>query len=64
MDFFQDRKPALDLNSVQALSQGQQLQISRAGVEHRGSYVCFARNKVGQAEIGFDVDVISKRKLG
>lgn len=60
MQIFQDDKPALELTSVQTLSEGQQLKIAHAGVEHRGSYVCLARNKIGQAEISYDVDVISK----
>ncbi|CAG9531886.1 unnamed protein product [Cercopithifilaria johnstoni] len=58
--WMKDGKPALEFTSVQALSEGQQLKIARAGVEHRGSYVCLAQNKVGQAEIGFDVDVITR----
>ncbi|VDK86259.1 unnamed protein product, partial [Onchocerca ochengi] len=58
--WIKDAKPALELTSVQMLSEGQQLKIARAGVEHRGSYVCLARNKVGQAEISFDVDVITR----
>ncbi|VDP21781.1 unnamed protein product, partial [Onchocerca flexuosa] len=58
--WIKDAKPALELTSVQTLSEGQQLKIARAGVEHRGSYVCLARNKVGQAEINFDVDVITR----
>uniref|UniRef100_A0A0R3RPN6 Immunoglobulin I-set domain protein n=1 Tax=Elaeophora elaphi TaxID=1147741 RepID=A0A0R3RPN6_9BILA len=60
INWIKDGKRALELTSVQALSEGQQLKIARAGVEHRGSYVCLARNKVGQAEIGFDVDVITR----
>ncbi|EFO22762.2 hypothetical protein LOAG_05722 [Loa loa] len=58
--WIKDGKPALELNSVQTLSEGQQLKIVQADVEHRGSYVCLARNKVGQAEINFDVDVITR----
>uniref|UniRef100_A0A1I8F226 Ig-like domain-containing protein n=1 Tax=Wuchereria bancrofti TaxID=6293 RepID=A0A1I8F226_WUCBA len=57
--WIKDGKSALELISVDALSEGQQLKIAQASVEHRGSYVCLARNKVGQAEIGFDVDVIT-----
>lgn len=56
---FQDGKPALEFTSVEALSEGQQLRIAKASVKHRGSYVCIARNKIGEAEIDFDVDVIS-----
>uniref|UniRef100_A0A183D1U6 Ig-like domain-containing protein n=1 Tax=Gongylonema pulchrum TaxID=637853 RepID=A0A183D1U6_9BILA len=55
-----DGKPALQLRSVQALSEGQQLKIVSAARQHRGSYMCSAENKVGKAEITFDVDVISK----
>ncbi|KAM3729054.1 Hemicentin-1 [Dirofilaria immitis] len=58
--WIKDGKPALELTSIQALSEGQQLKIARASVEHRGSYVCLARNKAGQAEISFDVDVITR----
>lgn len=56
----QDGKPALSLSSMQSLSEGQQLKIVRAATEHSGSYLCIANNKVGKAEINFDVDVISK----
>lgn len=45
---------------MQSLSEGQQLKIVRAATEHSGSYLCIANNKVGKAEINFDVDVISK----
>ncbi|VBB33721.1 unnamed protein product, partial [Acanthocheilonema viteae] len=57
--WIKDGKP-LAFTSVQTLSEGQQLKIARTSVEHRGSYVCLAQNKVGQAEIGFDVDVITR----
>jgi hypothetical protein len=45
---------------MQALSDAQQLKIVSASLDHAGSYVCSAKNKVGSAEINFDVDVISK----
>uniref|UniRef100_A0A915PVG6 Ig-like domain-containing protein n=1 Tax=Setaria digitata TaxID=48799 RepID=A0A915PVG6_9BILA len=60
ISWIKDGKSALELTSVEALSEGQQLKIARAGVEHRGSYVCLAQNKVGHAEISFDVDVITR----
>uniref|UniRef100_A0A0M3IST9 Ig-like domain-containing protein n=1 Tax=Ascaris lumbricoides TaxID=6252 RepID=A0A0M3IST9_ASCLU len=55
----QDGRPALSLPLVQTLSEGQQFKIISANAQHRGSYMCTALNKVGKAEISFDVDVIS-----
>jgi selenophosphate synthetase-related protein len=47
------------LPSVELLSEGQQLKIVNAASDiHRGGYVCTATNKVGTADLGFDVDVI------
>uniref|UniRef100_A0A914V1Q2 Ig-like domain-containing protein n=1 Tax=Plectus sambesii TaxID=2011161 RepID=A0A914V1Q2_9BILA len=53
------------LPSVELLSEGQQLKIINAASDvHRGGYVCTATNKVGTADLGFDVDVISKPSVG
>uniref|UniRef100_A0A914RG71 Ig-like domain-containing protein n=1 Tax=Parascaris equorum TaxID=6256 RepID=A0A914RG71_PAREQ len=53
-----DGRSALSLPLVQTLSEGQQFKIISANAQHRGSYMCTALNKVGKAEISFDVDVI------
>lgn len=45
---------------MQVLSEGQQLKIVGAAPVHAGSYMCSAQNKVGKADVTFDVDVISK----
>uniref|UniRef100_A0A0M3IST8 Ig-like domain-containing protein n=1 Tax=Ascaris lumbricoides TaxID=6252 RepID=A0A0M3IST8_ASCLU len=59
IDWTKDGRPALSLPLVQTLSEGQQFKIISANAQHRGSYMCTALNKVGKAEISFDVDVIS-----
>lgn len=52
------------LPSVELLSEGQQLKIINAASDvHRGGYVCTATNKVGTADLGFDVDVICTASL-
>ncbi|CAJ0933934.1 unnamed protein product, partial [Mesorhabditis belari] len=47
-------------NTFGILNDGQQFKINRATPKHKGSYACHASNKVGSAEINFDVDVITK----
>lgn len=54
-----DGEPADDLPSVQVFSEGQQFRISPAATLHKGQYICTATNKVGAADVNFDVDVIS-----
>lgn len=51
---------ATRLPNVQVLSDGQQLRISSASQLHGGQYICTATNKVGTADLNFDVDVIGK----
>uniref|UniRef100_F1KPK8 Hemicentin-2 n=1 Tax=Ascaris suum TaxID=6253 RepID=F1KPK8_ASCSU len=60
IDWTKDGRPALSLPLVQTLSEGQQFKIISANAQHRGSYMCTALNKVGKAEISFDVDVITR----
>ncbi|GMT31155.1 hypothetical protein PFISCL1PPCAC_22452 [Pristionchus fissidentatus] len=55
-----DGNPANALHSVTVLSNGQHFKISHADLGHKGSYSCHVSNKVGNAEISFDVDVITR----
>ncbi|GMT05475.1 hypothetical protein PENTCL1PPCAC_27649, partial [Pristionchus entomophagus] len=55
-----DGSPADSLHSVTVLSNGQHFKISHADLGHKGSYSCHVSNKVGNAEISFDVDVITR----
>lgn len=58
-----DGREIKDLKSVKVLSEGHTFKIVHAETVHRGSYVCMAKNEIGSAELGFEVDVISKSRL-
>ncbi|KAE9555394.1 hypothetical protein FO519_001406 [Halicephalobus sp. NKZ332] len=60
IEWTKDDRPADLLPNVQVLSDGQQFKILAAKEDHRGSYVCTAKNKVGKIDISFDVDVITR----
>ncbi|CAJ0583273.1 unnamed protein product, partial [Mesorhabditis spiculigera] len=54
-----DGKPVSTSTNL-ILNDGQQFKIAKASLNDKGSYACQAKNKVGEAEITFDVDVITK----
>lgn len=57
----QEGASASTLPNIEVLSEGQQFKIASAAADiHRGAYLCTATNKVGSADLGFDVDVITK----
>lgn len=50
--------PLIIDSSIQLLSDGEQLRIQRANINHAGSYVCSATNKVATTGITVQVTVI------